>query len=69
MTEPDFERTYQYLYKIVTETHKGLIVDQAALMDGAVRIYLDEKERWYKERENESHGRAADNLGLDSHSR
>lgn len=43
MTKPDFGRTYDYVYDVAA---KRSVPDCAAIMDAAVRIYLDEKDRY-----------------------
>lgn len=50
MTKPDFGRTYDYLYEVAA---KHSVPDCAAIMDAAVRIYLDEKDRYLKAKEEE----------------
>ena len=58
MTKPDFGRTYDYIYDVAA---KHSVPDCAAIMDAAVRIYLDEKDRYLnaklkaKEEEDGSH--------------
>lgn len=51
MTRPDFGRTYDYIYKVASQ-HS--VPDCRAVMDAAVRIYLDEKERYLKTFFNEN---------------
>lgn len=40
-----FIAIYEWLYDVVQHTHKGCMVDQASLMDGAIRLYKDTLER------------------------
>lgn len=40
-----FITIYEWLYEVVQRTHKGCMVDQASLMDGAIKLYKDTLER------------------------
>ena len=54
MKKHDFGRTYDYIYKVAS-SHS--VPSCEAVMDAAVRIYLDEKDRYYKEQEMERKAR------------
>lgn len=53
MTAPEFTTIYEFLYKTVQNTHKGCMVDQASVMDGAVRLYIYERDKFEKRLEKE----------------
>lgn len=52
MSAPEFTKIYEFLYKTVQNTHKGCMVDQASLMDAAIRLYIYERDKFEDRRLN-----------------